>query len=307
MAGPGAIYEVGVYGSGRVCRWIKEQQHLATYSWLAESTGWAESDAYTNPNIKQFIAKQDVCDLQGGVDGEYEDNIASATYGGFPAPTMRREVVPPLADAGPPVGGIEFAAASAIAGSGPSLYVNTLLTLARQQYNDYHQVIENDAPLRQQIRKYWEDIGFTFPGVSTPWSAVFVSWCMRTAGANATEFRVSTAHSRFAYWAIHNQFRNQGLFRGHRLDEYAPALGDIIQNNRGGQNLTYDFAAEHEAYESHSAIVVEVSTDTSGKFVRTVGGNEGNTVGLKRIALNSEGFVRQRDPNPYICIIQNLK
>jgi len=294
-AGVSPIYEVGVYGSGRVCRWIKEQQHLATYSWLAESTGWAESDTYSDPNIKQSIANHDLCGLQGGVDGEYENNIASASYGGFPVPTMPGEAVPPVAEAGWTAEGR------------PSPYVNTLVTLARQQYDTYHQVTENDAPLSQQIRKYWEDIDFTFPGVSTPWSAVFVSWCMRTAGANATEFRVSTAHSRFVNWAIQNQLSKQGLFRAHRLDEYRPTLGDIIQNNRGGQNLTYDFAAEHQAYESHSAIVVDVQTDTAEKFVRTVGGNEGNTVGLKRIALNPDGFVIQRNPNPFICIIQNLK
>src|SRR5438132_204738 len=67
---------------------IKEQQHLATYSWLAESTGWAESETYTDPNIKQSIANHNLCDLQGGVDGEYENNIASASYGGFTVPTM---------------------------------------------------------------------------------------------------------------------------------------------------------------------------------------------------------------------------
>src|SRR5437773_11279654 len=33
-------YEIGVYGSGRVCSRIKEDRNLAKYSWLAESTGW---------------------------------------------------------------------------------------------------------------------------------------------------------------------------------------------------------------------------------------------------------------------------
>jgi len=192
-------------------------------------------------------------------------------------------------------------------GTSPSTYVTALVALARKQYDDFDQFTEDDPPLRAQIRRYWEGIGFDFPGISTPWSAVFVSWCMRTAGASPDQFKVSTAHSRFVFWAIQNQLNNRGFFRGHPLTNHPPALGDIIQNNRGGQSLTYDFARAHEGYESHSAIVVEVGSDSAGKFARTVGGNENNSVGLKRVSLTSAGFIQQRPSNPFICVIQNLK
>ena len=59
--------------------------------------------------------------------------------------------------------------------------------------------------------------------------------------------------------------------------------------------------------ESHSAIVVEEGQDNNGRYVLTVGGNEGDSVGLKRVALSAEGLIRQRDENPYISVIQNLK
>jgi hypothetical protein len=49
-------YAVGVYGSGRVCGRIKEQLGLVKYSWLAESTGWAGSDAYTTWDLRQSVA-----------------------------------------------------------------------------------------------------------------------------------------------------------------------------------------------------------------------------------------------------------
>lgn len=42
-------YLVGVYGSGLVCRTLKELG-LVSYSWLAQSTGWAEYEQYKQSN-----------------------------------------------------------------------------------------------------------------------------------------------------------------------------------------------------------------------------------------------------------------
>lgn len=39
-------------------------------------------------------------------------------------------------------------------------------------------------------------LGFT-SCVTVPWSAVFVSWCMKHAGASVSEFKFSAAHSAF--------------------------------------------------------------------------------------------------------------
>ena len=58
----------------------------------------------------------------------------------------------------------------------------------------------------------------------------------------------------------------------------------------------YDFAAEHDAYDSHCDIVVEVRDET----VRTIGGNTRNTignkcidaVGMKSFSLNDNGFLK---------------
>lgn len=45
-------YFVGVYGSGFVCRRLKELG-LVSFTWLAQSTGFSESREYTDWNIKQ--------------------------------------------------------------------------------------------------------------------------------------------------------------------------------------------------------------------------------------------------------------
>lgn len=301
-AGGAASYRIGVYGSGRVCGWLKEQQGLAQYSWLAESHGWAGHAAYPSPDIRQEIATHSLCGLPGGVGGDYEDNFVSANFGAF-ATIGGGPGIAVLAPAA-------SAAASPPAARGPASvgsYSDRVVARAREQHNLYHNFSETEEPLRSQIRNYWEDIDFTFPGVSTAWSAVFVSWCMKEGSATDNGFRASTAHSRFVFKAIHDKRSGSGLFHGYRITDYAPRPGDIIHNNRSGQSLTYDFAAEHEAYESHSAIVVEAGTDHNGRYAITIGGNESNSVSTKRVQLTDDGFVKQRSSNPYIAVIRTLK
>jgi hypothetical protein len=50
--------------------------------------------------------------------------------------------------------------------------------------------------LSAQIKRYWQGLGFKFPGVKTAWSAVFVSWCVKTAVASAKEFVFARAHAK---------------------------------------------------------------------------------------------------------------
>ena len=189
----------------------------------------------------------------------------------------------------------------------PTTFAKKLATIANGQYDDFRFNSEDDPPLANQIKKYWTALGLSFPGTSTPWSAVFVSWCVKQAGATAQEFKFNPAHSQFVFEAIRNQTAQQGVFRGRRVNEYAPQVGDIIQNNRGGTSHDYDFAASHKSYASHSAVVVEVGTDSQGSFAVTVGGNESDSVRKKEIRLTNNGLIKQRSSNPFICIIQDLK
>ncbi|RWB20416.1 MAG: DUF2272 domain-containing protein [Mesorhizobium sp.] len=160
-----------------------------------------------------------------------------------------------------------------------------------------------------RIRKYWADIGLPFPGVGTPWSAVFVSTFVKWAGATAAEFQFAASHSQFVFAAIQNAQNGVGVFRGRRLNAYGPKIGDIIQNNRSGNTFDYSYAAAHKNYESHSAIVVEEGADGSGRYVRTIGGNESDTVGDKIVRLTAGGLIKQpsTDPHRYICVIEDLK
>jgi hypothetical protein len=188
----------------------------------------------------------------------------------------------------------------------PSAFATKLAATAVEQYDNFHEFSENDPPLAAQIKLYWKGIA-PFPGVQVAWSAVFISFCVKTAGASANEFAFAAAHAKFVNAAIKNALQGTGVFRALPVDAIRPQVGDIIQNNRGGNKFTYDFARTHSAYESHSAIVVELGADHQGHFARTIGGNESDSIRKKRVALNNNGFIVQRPTNPYICVIQDLK
>jgi hypothetical protein len=188
-----------------------------------------------------------------------------------------------------------------------SAFAKKLSAIAEAEFNTFHLEDENIPPLSNRIKQYWTEFGFSFPGVETPWSAVFVSWCVRTAGATFSEFKFAPAHSTFVHAAIENALNRTGVFQAYEIDSYAPLVGDIIQNNRGGSKFDYEFARKNESYQSHSAIVVETGTDSKGKFLLTVGGNESDSVGKKLIRLTSGGLISQRDRDPFICVIKTMK
>ena len=187
-------------------------------------------------------------------------------------------------------------------------FAKKLVDTAQQQYATYKNMDEAETQLCKQIQKYWTESGHKFTScVSVPWSAVFVSWCVKQAGATAAEFKFAQSHSKFVHKAISNALQNTGVFRGYKITEYQPKPGDIIQNNRGGKTFDYEHAKKHDGYESHSAIVIEVGEDNNGKYALTIGGNEGDSIRVKEVRLDKNGFVIPRKLHSFISIIENLK
>lgn len=181
-----------------------------------------------------------------------------------------------------------------------------LATTCMREYDRFHLLREYQQPLSSQIATYWRDLGMAAQPVSVAWSAVFVSWCVKQAGATKSEFKFSARHSSFVHAAIANATANTGVFRGHPITDYAPKIGDILQNNRSGNTFDFNYARTHNAYESHSAIVMEVGLDNKGRYLRTIGGNEGDSVGMRELRLDAKGFLKV-PPKSYIAVIETLK
>ncbi|MBC8137741.1 MAG: DUF2272 domain-containing protein [Fibrella sp.] len=185
----------------------------------------------------------------------------------------------------------------------PSEFAKKVATLAREQHDQFHLIDENDEPLLSQIEKYWQAVGQPFESVEVPWSAVFVSFCVKHAGATADEFEFAAAHSVF----VHKAINDPAAFRGVKISAASVRVGDIIQNNRGGTSHNFEFAKTHPTYKSHSAVVVARGEDHRGKFALTIGGNESDSIRRVRVQLKDDGTIQQRATNPFMCLLKNEK
>jgi hypothetical protein len=114
---------------------------------------------------------------------------------------------------------------------------------------------------------------------SAPWSAAFISWAMRTAGAGNL-FKYSAAHAEYVRAAIANRKANAAKpFKAYRIGELAPIPGDIVTKPRADSDATYDNL--RAGAKLHSDIVVEVGPT----HVFVVGGNVDNSVKRRRLRL----------------------
>jgi len=117
------------------------------------------------------------------------------------------------------------------------------------------------------------------------WSAAFISYVMRTAGAGA---RFPYAPSHYVYIDIAKEMklgRTSGwAVIAERPDEYAPVPGDLICFSRGGRPLKYEkLPARH--FAGHCDIVV---ARDKGQ-ISVIGGNVDHAVTMKHVPVTADG------------------
>jgi hypothetical protein len=164
---------------------------------------------------------------------------------------------------------------------------------------------ETDPKVRQTLQDYWKtgagvnysDAQLGDPNFQNdhPWSAAFISWVMKTAGAGSA-FKYSTAHSTYTRWAKDNRLGNSANpFKAYRINELAPQVGDIVCKRRAGSGATYETI--RPGMKTHCDIVTEVRP---GRLV-TIGGNVSNSVAQTMLRTNAGGLLG--DPN-YFAVIR---
>jgi hypothetical protein len=109
-----------------------------------------------------------------------------------------------------------------------------------------------------------------------PWSAVFISYVMRTAGAGPA-FRYSAAHQAYIRTARENRLsgNRDNPFWAFRATEVAPRVGDLVCASRQNSGATYDNIAGPQFRATHCDVVTDVGLGR----IRVIGGNRGQTVG----------------------------
>ncbi len=165
---------------------------------------------------------------------------------------------------------------------------------------------ERWAGLWQRVGEYWwlgvdpndkeaawtgkhDEYGIEFPANEDghyAWSAAFVSYVMRTAGAGP-RFPYSRTHADYINAAAEmRQGRTSGwVVAAERPEAYAPSPGDLICMGRGwAARLRYDDLPTQD-FPGHCDFVVEV---TPGSLA-VIGGNVDDAVTMKHVPTTPDG------------------
>jgi hypothetical protein len=187
--------------------------------------------------------------------------------------------------------------------SGPAVQTTlclTIATVARDQFRRWRPggtaLEETSAAASPILQEYYRvGVGVTVTDAEMrskayqsghPWSAVFVSYVMRTAGAGSA-FAYSAAHQHYIRAARRNRLNRDTAnpFWAFRASEIAPQVGDLVCASRSGSGATYDNIGDPARRATHCDIVVEVRPGR----IQVIGGNVGQTVGEKPLRTLPDG------------------
>ena len=164
--------------------------------------------------------------------------------------------------------------------------------IAVREWNYWRQgtIKETDPSIRARLQDYWrtgtgsERREIDWPS-KVPWSAAFLSWVMRKAGAGSA-FPYSGQHAIYISAAKRNRLENnRNPFKAYRVNEVAPRVGDLVCKSRGGSQATYDNI--QPGMKTHCDIVVEIRPNA----VVTIGGNVSNSVSHTVVRTNPQGLI----------------
>jgi len=180
---------------------------------------------------------------------------------------------------------------------------------------------ETDIGMRGALRDYWMNLGYSQNEADQkienrdPWSAAFISYVMRKAGAG-NAFAYASAHTRYIATAKKAAIaQDTSKFWAYEISTVKPEVGDLVCRDRppktGAPCAGTNFANVDKGGISHSDIVVEVGSD----YIAVLGGNTGqsypnhgkgqDTVGQRKIKLNQQGFVLATQGTcPYFAIVK---
>ena len=164
------------------------------------------------------------------------------------------------------------------------------------RWNSPVKLTERMVDARKIVKTYWKvgvDLDFTDQEIKDktweddhPWSAAFISYIMRVAGAG-DRFAYAIAHWVYIRWAIKNRLEKRDFpFKAYRLNEVVPEPGDLVGMARSGSGADYD-NIQKNSYKTHCDIVTEVN---KGEIV-TIGGNVGDSVSKTKVPLDKTGHI----------------
>lgn len=164
-------------------------------------------------------------------------------------------------------------------------------------------VKETEPPLEAQVLAYFAGVGRgdITRGDQEPWSAAFISFCLREAGATTEILPVkSAAHSDYIHLGLaHRNAGHDVPIVYFDRQETPPRVGDLVGFSRDEnvRNRTDIEAKKGKFFASHTDLVLDVRP---GKLT-VIGGNKSNTIKTETIRLDSDGLI---DSDKYFFILR---
>ena len=202
-------------------------------------------------------------------------------------------------------------------GNASTGFGNKVEEIAEQewQYFDQGNLKEGEDRAWQRVAEYWQFIGRSdidtsqeVSSSSNPWSGAFISWVMNKAGAG-DQFNYSALHADYVYKAViakNSNDTSEGLW-GHRLDEYSPKVGDLINFPRTSNSYnSYDEILDGKSsFPSHSDIVVGINLE-KGELT-AIGGNVSDTVAIKTFSIDDQGRITGIAPDKGVVLESRIE
>jgi hypothetical protein len=160
--------------------------------------------------------------------------------------------------------------------------------------------VQQVSPYNEYVAEYWKslDQSCSLNGNSEiPWSAAFISYCFKSAGAESLFFCSYSNAIIFSFLHLHRSDMTILL----DASKYPVQRGDLLWTSRKNNGAPYqltDFDAVcdfidllskniSEPFPSHSDIVINVADD----FVETVSGDVRNTVIRTQLGVDENGML----------------
>lgn len=181
-------------------------------------------------------------------------------------------------------------------------FKQNLVQLALQEWDRWKRgaLKEGDPQMRSVLEDYWRTGAGWLPDhpnwwSAYPWSAAFISWLMKKAGAGKA-FKYSAAHAEYIRAAKQNRLENNANpFKAYRVSEARPSPGDLVCKSRSRSGASYD------NIQPGMATHCDVVTSTQPGRLITIGGNVANSVSSTPVRVDSSGFIQ--DP-AYFAVIK---
>ena len=130
--------------------------------------------------------------------------------------------------------------------------------------------------------------------IDVPWSAVFISYLVRSAGFTEDDFLFSDAHADYA----RNSFAGRGAWRACDAAVTPPRPGDLLCNTRARAATIDTFEALGETLRGGGSLPMHcdlvVVADAAARQAQTVGGNVLQSVTRRRLELLPSGALSPR-------------